>query len=246
MTVDRLGDGASTRGRVDGLPSPHPLGPRLPAVFAEDSMAQRWVAGLDDLLAPLLVDLDNFDAYLRTALAPEDFLRWLGSWVGAETGPDAAGTRLRAAVAAAGRLHRLRGTAEGLAEAVRLAFGVRPEIEESGGATWSARPLGEFPGSSAPGVLVRLRVPDPSAVDVRLLEELVAAARPAHVPYRVEVVGAGPAPSADAGPEPAPGGGGFGPWLGDATALSDVPPVIDPRSGAMGTTRETGGTGGNG
>ncbi len=177
-----------SRGGVTGLASPHPLGPRLPAVFTQDEMAQRWVAGLDDLFAPLLVDLDCFDAYLRTGLAPEDFVRWLGGWLGAEPGPDLDGPRLRALVAGSARLHRARGTAAGLAEAVWLVFGVRPQIEESGGATWSAHPLGPFPGSPVAGVTVRLRVDDPAAVDRRLLEELVATSRPAHLPYRIEVL----------------------------------------------------------
>ncbi len=222
-------EGAS-RGGVDGLPSPHPLGERLPAVFAQDDLMQRWVAGLDDLLAPLLVTLDCFDAYLRTDLAPEDFVLWLGSWLGAESGPEANGARLRAAVAAAAALHRVRGTAAGLAEAVRLAFGVRPEIEESGGASWSARPLGAFPGGPVPGVVVRLRVPDPSAIDRRLLEELVAAARPVHVPYRVEILPS--PPSGGFGPPPPPG---FGPPPAEPAPPreADPPPTADPRTQAL-------------
>ncbi|MCI3153039.1 MULTISPECIES: phage tail protein [Streptomyces] len=219
------------RGSLDGLGSSAPIGAMLPAIFADDDLAQRFVAGLDEVLAPLLVVLDNLDAYFDPALAPLDFTRWLADWVGAETegidpGADAAGggvgagavpasteaggigagsgpasaagagragalpaeLRLRAAVAAAARLHRVRGTRRGLSEAVRLVFGVPPEIRESGAAAWHARPLGPVPGDRRPHLHVTLRLPDPSPADHHRLDTLVAAARPAHMPYTVEVI----------------------------------------------------------
>lgn len=320
------------RGSVDGLGSSAPIGAMLPAIFADDDLAQRFVAGLDEVLAPFLVVLDNLDSYFDPALAPLDFTRWLADWVGAETegietegagtdgagpggasgagpgvgpagasgagpgtGPALAGTdgvrpggvpgvgpadagtadaghagggvggvgpgadpagasgagsgvgpalaesngvrpgvgragveadgvrpgggpvssggiasgigpvsrgtadagragalpaelRLRAAVAAAARLHRVRGTRRGLSEAVRLVFGVPPEIRESGAAAWHARPLGPVPGDRRPHLHVTLRLPDPTPADHHRLDTLVAAARPAHMPYTVEVV----------------------------------------------------------
>lgn len=192
------------RGSVGGLASSAPLGPTLPAVFADDDLAQRFVAGLDEVLAPILNVLDCLDTYFAPALAPTDFVRWLGGWVGAETdgtetdgeagasGGDRAGAeaRLRAAVAAASYLHRIRGTRDGLAEAVRLAFGAEPEITESGAAAWSARPLGPVPGESRPRLHVRLRLPHPTPADAYRLDALVAAARPAHMPYTVQVTAA--------------------------------------------------------
>ncbi|CAL9478609.1 phage tail protein [Streptomyces sp. enrichment culture] len=225
------------RGSLDGLGSSAPIGAMLPAIFADDDLAHRFVAGLDEVLAPFLVVLDNLDAYFDPALAPLDFTRWLADWVGAETegidpGVDAAGAagaagggvgagavpasteaggtgagsgpasaagagragalpaelRLRAAVAAAARLHRVRGTRRGLSEAVRLVFGVPPEIRESGAAAWHARPLGPVPGDRRPHLHVTLRLPDPSPADHHRLDTLVAAARPAHMPYTVEVI----------------------------------------------------------
>jgi phage tail-like protein len=195
------------RGSVDGLRSSAPLGLMLPAVFADDELAQCFVAGLDEVLAPVHNVLDCLDAYFTPALAPADFTRWLGSWVGAETdgpetdGPgrprdsrasrDSGGSRddasLRAVVAAAVHLHRIRGTRRGLAETIRLAFGVEPEISESGGATWDARPLGPFAGDPRPRLRVTVALPQPTAADRHRLETLVAAARPAHMPYTVQV-----------------------------------------------------------
>ncbi|GIE81764.1 tail protein [Actinoplanes philippinensis] len=175
------------RAAIDGLRSPYPLGAQLPAVYADDVLMQAFAGGLDDLLAPLLGVLDNLDAYFRPGTAPDDFVDLLGAWTGVEPALVAA-EHLREAVALAADRHRRRGTRAGLAAAVRLAFGVLPEITESGGAVWSARPLGPFPGDRTPGLTVTLRVPDPSAVDPARLDAVVAAARPAHLPYRVAVL----------------------------------------------------------
>ena len=87
-------------------------------------------------------------------------------------------------------LHRVRGTRLGLAAAVQLAFGVRPDIIESGGATWSARPLGPFPGTPTAGLHVSLPLADPSTVDEHRLHAIVAAARPAHLPFTVSITNA--------------------------------------------------------
>ncbi|WHM41520.1 phage tail protein [Streptomyces sp. BPTC-684] len=159
----------------------------LPAVFADDDLALRFVAGLDDVLAPVLNVLDCLDTYFDPALTPADFARWLGTWVGAETDGTEPEPRLRAAVAAAAALHRVRGTRRGLEEAIRLVFGVTPDITESGGAAWNARPLGPFPGTPRPHLHVTLRLPDPAPADTHRLDTLVATARPAHMPYTVEV-----------------------------------------------------------
>ncbi|WP_370410045.1 phage tail protein [Streptomyces fradiae] len=177
----------SARGTVPGLATPHPLGAALPAVYAEDDFGQRFVAGLDVVLAPLFHVLDSLEAYFSPWLAPADFVDYLAGWVGTElTGTEPLALR-RQAVASAVALHRVRGTRQGLAAAVRLAFGVDPEITESGGASWSARPLGPFPGAPAAGVHVVLRVADPAAVDPHRLRGVVAAARPAHLPFTVAV-----------------------------------------------------------
>lgn len=169
--------------------SPHPLAEQLPAIYAEDSFAQRFATGLDVMLGPQLTLLDCLDAYFSAALAPVDFLDWLGHWVGAELDGDEPVAIRREAIAFAVTLHRRRGTAAGLAAAVRLVTGVTPEIIESGGSAWSARPLGPFPGTAEPGLRVRVRVPDPARINRSRLDAVVAAASPAHLPYTVEVVG---------------------------------------------------------
>lgn len=187
------------RGSVDGLGSSAPIGTMLPAVFADDDLAHRFVAGLDEVLAPILNVLDCLDTYFRPSLAPLDFVAWLGGWIGAETDGTEPEERLRAAVAAAAYLHRIRGTRKGLSETVRLAFGVEPEITESGAAGWSARPLGPVPGEHRPRLHVHVRLPRRTAYDEHRLAALVAAVRPAHMPYTVQVTAA---TAAERTPEP--------------------------------------------
>jgi phage tail-like protein len=176
------------RGGDEWLGSGHPLGQALPGVYADDELAQRFTAGLDSVLGPLVNVLDCLPAYFRPDVAPPDFLDWVGAWVGADSDPSADPVSVRRkAVATAVSAHHTRGTRQGLTAAVELVFGVTPEVTESGGATWSARPLAAFPGDRRPWVNVVLRVADPGAIDVRRLTAVVAANCPAHLPYRVEV-----------------------------------------------------------
>jgi phage tail-like protein len=167
---------------VPGLVSRYPLGLQLPGVYAEDDFLQRFTAGLDDVLAPVLHTLDNLPAYLDPALAPPDFVALLAAWLGAEQGGG------RSAAADAIGAHAIRGTRAGLAAEIRLAFDVDPEITESGAAAGSTTPGTPLPGSPRPHLTVRLRVPDPDAFDTRALTALVSRNRPAHLPFTVEVL----------------------------------------------------------
>ena len=184
------------RGRTSAraLISPHPLGGYLPALFQEDEFAQRWVSGLDAVLAPIFGSIDNFESYLDPLLTPPDFLDWLASWMGLvadETWPI---ERRRAFVSSASDLYRMRGTSRGLAAHIQIFTGGEVEIVEHGGSSWSATNGAPLPGSTGFDVVVRVHVADPSAVDAAKLDALVAAAKPAHLAHKVEVVTSAPAP----------------------------------------------------
>ncbi|MFI2667403.1 phage tail protein [Micromonospora carbonacea] len=176
------------RAAVEGLATPDPLGRRLPAVYAADDLAQRLTGAYDQVIAPVHVTLDSLWAYFDPALAPPDFVDWLGGWVAAGGPPDGAGDDRRRVVAGAVARHRVRGTAAALAEEVRLATGLATEIVESGGTTWSATPGGELPGSPEPALTVRIRVAEPGPALAARLRAVIEANRPAHVPYTVEVL----------------------------------------------------------
>jgi phage tail-like protein len=177
------------RGTLTGLPSSHPIVDQLPGIYREDSFTRRFTSAFDDLIASVVQVLDCFPAYLDPALAPADFLEWVGSWVGAapdETWPI---ERRRAFVASASELFRMRGTAAGLAAHVAIFTGGEVEIAEPGAAGWSSEPGATIPAGTSPDLFIRVRVKDPKAVPMARLEALVAASKPAHLPHRLEVVG---------------------------------------------------------
>jgi phage tail-like protein len=168
----------------------------LPAIYKDDPLTQAMLAGLDEVLAPVFTTLTDFDSYLDPHLAPDDFLGWLAGWVA--IGVDDAWTveRRREVIARATELHRMRGTAAGLARHVEIHTDGVVEVTESGGTAWSVDAGGELPGSAAPRLLVRVTVDDPKAIDPAQLDALIAAVKPAHVQHRVEIVKAGARKSA--------------------------------------------------
>lgn len=170
------------RGLVADAESPLSLLGQLPGIYLEDDLACRLVAAFDDVLAPVFLALDNLPAYLDPALAPTDFLHWLGRWVAAVDDPELPEGARRALLAGAVALHARRGTAGGVAELVELVTGMEPVIEESGGVAWSTRPGAEPPGSSRPGVVVRV----PAEADQRIVQVVLDGACPAHLPHRIE------------------------------------------------------------
>ena len=174
------------RGHVPGLVSPHPLIELLPALLQDDDVTRRWVAGLDDVLAPIHSTLDNLEAYVDPRTAPEDWLSWLSQWVGLPPAADLDARHRRRAVASAGDLLALRGTAQGLRDLVAATLDCTVEVDDNGGATWSAAPGGELPGSADAWVRVRVvEVPDGVEISAATLQAIVADAVPAHA--RVEL-----------------------------------------------------------
>jgi phage tail-like protein len=176
------------RGLVRTLISPHPMVDTLPALFQEDGFTQRFVSAFDAALAPVFATLDNLPAYLDPWLAPEDFLEWLGSWFGLILDEAWTLERRRAVLANAFEFYRMRGTAKGLKAQVEIFTGGTAEIIDTGGVTTSNKAGEALPGSPNFALMVRVAVEDPSTVNTTRLDALVAAARPAHVTHKVEVV----------------------------------------------------------
>jgi phage tail-like protein len=176
------------RGLVRTLISPHPLSQSLPALYQEDDFTLRFVSAFDAALAPIFAALDNFSAYLDPWLAPEDFLEWLGGWFGIVLDESWSPARRRALVSRAFEFYRMRGTASGLKEQVTVLTGGTVELHETGGVATSTTAGGALPGSPNFAVLVRVKVDDPSTINLARLDALVMAAKPAHVTHKVEIV----------------------------------------------------------
>lgn len=173
------------RGAVGELASPVPLIGLMPGIYQDDDFTARLLAAFDDAFAPILATLDGLAAYVDPALAPEDFLDWLAEWVGVELDEHAELPQRRALVAGAVRLHAARGTAAGIREAVELVTGsAEVTVTESGGSSWSSTPGSTPPGS--PRLLIEVQVTG-REVDLRRVDRVVAALKPAHVPHLVTV-----------------------------------------------------------
>ena len=178
------------RGTVPGLLSPLPLADTLPGLLRADRFAESLCASFDEVLAPVLLSLDGFQAYLDLGLAPEDMVEWLAQWLGVTVDPNAALVQQRALLQSAGELHARRGTQRGLQQAVEAEFGVPVEVVETGASSWSAHPGGELPGEPVPAVVVVARPRPGQDVDLERLDAVVSAIKPAHVQHRVEVAAA--------------------------------------------------------
>ena len=183
---------------MPNLRSRHPIGPTLPALLQEDPFLQRFTAGLDEALAPLLATLDGLDCYVDPALAPEDFLDWLAGWIALELDPSWPVDVRRSLLRSAAALQEARGTAAGLAEEIALLTGARVQVCDPGGVAAGPEPGTALPAARpaagiAPGTVV-VRVLDapeellrPDSAARARLHRAVRAAVPAHLPVVVEV-----------------------------------------------------------
>src|SRR3954452_12313406 len=176
------------RGAIPGLDTSVPFGPMLPAIYQEDEFSMRFVAGFDDVLAPVLLTLDCLIDYFDPALTPTDFLEWLARCGGIEAGQAGETDRRRAAVATAVEMYRMRGTISGLRANLEVLSGGQVEITDSGGVAWSTSPMGTLPGQESPRLAVRVTLPEVTDRTTKAIDSIITAAKPAHVVHRVEVV----------------------------------------------------------
>jgi phage tail-like protein len=174
--------------RSSGLLSPRPLADTLPSVYLTDFFAQQLCETFDDLLAPVFAVLDCFPAYLDPGTTPADMLDWLAGWIGLTFDAHIDLMRKRELIAAGAALLPWRGTVVGVREAVVAAFNVETEIIESGGVQWSTQPNSDSGGAPVQALLVRIITDEPDGIDLRRLDDVVEAVKPAHVSHRVEAV----------------------------------------------------------
>lgn len=177
-----------SRAAVPPLPSRYPIGDLLPSLYAADDFAQRFTAGLDVVLAPILSTLDNIAEYLDPLVAPEDFVAWLADWVAADLDPDWPEQSRRRAVAEAVSEHRWRGTARGLTERLLRQANVHARVRDGGGTTWSTESGGAPPGARAREIVVEVWPAGPDPVDEKRVAALVAAACPVHLTSSIRVL----------------------------------------------------------
>lgn len=175
------------RGLMAGLVPALPIAATLPSVLQDDDFCVRLTSAFDEALAPVITTLDCLTAYLDPNLAPQDFADWLADWVGVEMDETWPPECRRSLVSEAISLYRRRGTTRALSRHVELYAGALPSIEDSGGCSWSPNPDSPLPGSPTPSVTVRLELDEQGHVDPIVLNRIVRANRPGHVPYEVKL-----------------------------------------------------------
>jgi phage tail-like protein len=176
------------RGALDDLRSAHPLGATLPAVYREDPFTQQLCGALDDVLSPVLSTLDNLPAYLDLGTTPEDLLPWLAHWLGLAADPGQDPVRQRDLLRSTSELQGWQGTRRGIELAVSTLLGVRAQVIESGGSSWSVEASDPLPGEAIPALVVRVFPEQGRELDAERLDAVVSAIKPAHVIHRVQVV----------------------------------------------------------
>ena len=179
------------RGLVEGLPSAHPLGPAMPALYQEDDFAQRFVAAFDEALAPVLSTLDNLPAHVDPGTCPDDWVDYLGSWLGLAGDTGLPLSQRRDRLRRIGAEQAVTGTADGIRSALTAALGVPVAVSESGASTWSPTPGSALPGDREPCVWLRVLGTGSGVAGPAVTPERVRAlARdvvPAHVRIEVEI-----------------------------------------------------------
>jgi phage tail-like protein len=181
-------DGPSGRSPATPPSPPHRIGALLPGLYQDDGFTQRFVSGLDPVLATVFVVLDSLEAYVDPRIAPDDFVEWLAGWVGVDPRTITDLRQRRLLVHETAGLLAWHGTTEGLARLIEVHTGIVPEIIETGAAAASSDPASAPPGTPRFELLVRLAVDDPAAFDAGPVDRLVSRAKPAHVVHHVQVV----------------------------------------------------------
>jgi phage tail-like protein len=102
------------RGHVDNLETPFPLIQSVPPMLAQDTFVQRMMPAFDEVLAPIISTLDCLDSYFDPDITPDDFLRYLSSWVNSHNENELSLPGLRHSVATAVAMSAWRGTTSSL------------------------------------------------------------------------------------------------------------------------------------
>ena len=177
-----------SRGGVEGLKTPVPLGTLLPAIYQEhDPNMMVLTEIIDEMIAPIWLVLDNMGVYLEPQLAPTDFVSMIASWVGVSLDPNWTWDQRRAAVAGAVETFQWEGTKRAVVAEVEAYCGVTPFVSDSGGVSWSATSGGAAPGSPEPAARVQIDLPADRSIDLPRLQRLIERRIPAHIPLTLDV-----------------------------------------------------------
>ena len=156
--------------------------------FEALSFFEHLVASFDAVLAPVHASIEDIDLYVDPRTCPPDFLPWLAGWLGLSLNQRWTLSTRRDFVVRAAEVFRHRGTTQGLRDAIHLFLGVAPDVEDSGGATWSRVPFEPVDGARP---AVSVTVPgqiNGEPVDLELVEQVASSFVPPFVEVSVRAI----------------------------------------------------------
>ena len=153
-----------------------------PGIYESSEFLGRFLLIFEHILSPIDRTVGNIADYFDASVTPEEFLPWLGSWLGLVIDGRMPVENRREIVRRAPELYRWRGTRRGMREFLQLATGLEPEIIEP--------TLSDIAGNRnlAYRFTVRFRVPAGTTLTRSYVEALVEAEKPAFAGCAIEIV----------------------------------------------------------
>ncbi|MEU2834781.1 hypothetical protein ABZ667_40145 [Streptomyces lavendulae] len=164
----------------------------LPESYRQGAFADRFIAGFDDTLTPVITALDCLDGYFSPRTAPDHFVTWMLGWSNTALPSCVGPVGRRNALLLGHRLHGLRGTRGGLYLLVTFVLGGHLELAESGGTRCAEGPAeASAPEPSGSWVQVRVLLPHGMSTGrpgvVEDVSDLLREWLPAHVSAEISV-----------------------------------------------------------
>lgn len=189
------GPPAPPNGHISGIPGPRwpdaPLGvpetassylEYLPGIYQGSEFLGRFLLIFEHIFSPIARTAGSTWTYVDVNHTPDEFLPWLGSWVGLVLDARVPPENRREIIRQAPELYRWRGTRRGLRHFLHLFTGIEPEIIEPA--------LGDIASNRnlAYRFTVRFRVPRGQELSRVFVEQLVDAEKPAFAACTIEIV----------------------------------------------------------
>ena len=113
------------------------LADQLPRVLADDRFMRRFLGIFEPTADSVRDQIEALEYYIDVDTAPAEFVRWLGSWLGASADASWSLERQREVVRTVGREFPRRGTRAGLERVLTAITGAEALVVDGGG-VWRA------------------------------------------------------------------------------------------------------------
>jgi phage tail-like protein len=176
--------------RPDTLPSRYLR--YLPEIYWQDPFIGRFLRIFEDILSPIQDTVNRRAELFDPALAADEMLRFIATWVGASEFGELPVEQTRGLVRKAVTLNRWRGTKHGLRMALEVATGKRPYINEySGGLVLGEDAVLGLNTSLQEGRALQVHILfdcDENEIDSKLAHAIIHRYKPAGAVYTVSFV----------------------------------------------------------